>query len=158
MTGRAYRASDADREAAAQRLHTASVEGRISSEELEQRLAGVYGAVTVADLDQIVIDVLPPPPPPVVAAPAPQPGAYQPAPYVQPASTNGMAIASLVAGVVWFMWLGSALAVVFGHIALNQIKASGDREQGKGLAIAGLAFGYLGIGFLALVILGAAVS
>jgi hypothetical protein len=159
VAGRDYRASDADREAAAERLRLASVEGRISSEELEQRMAGVYGAVTVAELDRLVIDVLPPPPPP---APVPPPSAY-PAPMpqqyvVQPAPTNGLAIASLVASIVWFAWLGSALAVVFGHIALNQINASGGREQGKGLAIAGLVMGYLSLGFLLLIILGAALS
>jgi hypothetical protein len=158
-TGREYRASDAEREAAAARLRQASVEGRIDSDELERRLSGVYRAVTVGDLDRIVVDVLPPPPPPPPAAPpaAPVP-VYYPGPYVQPATTNGMAIASLVAAVTWFAWLGSALAVVFGHIALSQIKSSGGREQGKGLAIAGLVFGYLELGFLLLFVLGAALS
>ena len=151
--GRDYRASDADREAAAQRLQNASVEGRIDADELERRLSGVYKSVTVAELDRLVLDVLPPPPPPAPMVPPPPPGYYQPAPYVPPQPTNGLAVASLVAGIVWFMWLGSALAVVFGHIALNQIKESGDTQQGKGLAIAGLSLGYLGIGTLLLFVL-----
>ena len=158
MAGRDYRASDADREAAAERLRLASVEGRIDSDELEQRLSGVYGAVTVADLDRLVVDVLPPPPPPAPVAAVPPPGAYYPAPYMQPTTTNGMAIASLVASVVWFAWLGSALAIVFGHVALSQIKASGCRQEGRGLAIAGLVMGYLSLGFLVLVIVGAVLS
>ena len=56
-----------------------------------------------------------------------------------PARTNGLAIASLVTGVLSF----SIVAVVLGHIALNQINRS--REEGRGLAIAGLVLGYVGI-------------
>src|SRR3954467_5385390 len=76
----ALRASDADREAVAERLRVASVDGRIDSEELEQRLSEVYRAVWVGDLDRLVADVVPPPPPPPVAPPYPQPyPTYQPA-------------------------------------------------------------------------------
>jgi hypothetical protein len=149
----ALRASDADREAVAERVRVACVDGRIDSEELEQRLAATYGARTVAELDRIVADISPPPPP------APPPGPYAPAPYVPvqyAPHTNGLAVASLVAGVVWMGWLGSFLAVIFGHVALGQIDAAGGREGGRGLAIAGLALGYLGIAFLALFILAAA--
>lgn len=65
-------------------------------------------------------------------------------------------MASLVAGLLWLGWLGSVLAVVFGHVALRQIA----REQGRGrsLAIAGLALGYLGMLTLALAIIAAAVD
>jgi uncharacterized protein DUF4190/uncharacterized protein DUF1707 len=150
---RDYRASDADREAAAERLRLASVEGRIDSEELEQRLAGVYRARTVADLDVLVRDVIPPPPPAPPAAPV----VYAPYPPVPaPAPTNGLAVASLVAGVMWIGWLGSVFAVIFGHIALGQIARG--HEQGRGLAIAGLAFGYFGLGTLALFAIAAALS
>ena len=38
------RASDADREATAQRLHTAATEGRLDAEELDERLTAVYAA------------------------------------------------------------------------------------------------------------------
>jgi hypothetical protein len=151
----ALRASDADRESVAERLRVASVEGRIDSEELEQRLSAVYSARLVSDLDRLVADVSPPPPP----APA-APVQYQPpypAPYVPPslpvASTNGLAVASLVAGFFWLGWLGSFLAVIFGHVALSQIKQSGGRQQGEGLAIAGLVLGYMGVATLLLVIL-----
>lgn len=47
-----------------------------------------------------------------------------------------MAILALIFGV-----LGGYLAIVFGHIALSQIKRTG--EGGGGLAIAGLILGYL---------------
>src|SRR3954468_23245483 len=113
----ALRASDADREAVAERLRVASVEGRIDSEELEQRLSQVYAARWVGELDRIVADVVPPPP-------APPPAPSYPQPYVAypPAATNGLAVASLVASFFWVAWFGSFLAVIFGHVALSQIK------------------------------------
>jgi peptidyl-prolyl cis-trans isomerase B (cyclophilin B) len=53
--------------------------------------------------------------------------------------TNGLAIASLVLGICGF----ALLPVIFGHIALKQIRVRG--EGGSGLAIAGLVLGYLGV-------------
>lgn len=52
--------------------------------------------------------------------------------------TNTMAILALVLG-----WFTGILGVVFGHIALNQIKRTGER--GRGLAIAGLVLGYIAL-------------
>ena len=147
-SGPALRASDADREAVAERLRVASVEGRIEADELEERLSQVYAARWVADLDRIVADVSPPPPPAPLAPPPYAP--YQPA-VVYP-TTNGLAVASLVAGFLWVAWFGSILAVVFGHIALRQINESGGRETGTGLAIAGLVLGYMGVATLLLVL------
>jgi hypothetical protein len=147
----ALRASDADREAVAERLRVASVDGRIDSEELEERLAATYAARWVADLDRIVADVVPPPPPAPLLPPAP----YAAVRYVP--ETNDLAIASLVAGLLWVAWLGSLVAVVLGHVALKQIKQSGGRQTGSGLAIAGLVMGYLGVGTFALILLVAAV-
>jgi hypothetical protein len=66
--------------------------------------------------------------------------------------TNGLAIASMVLGIVWIYWIGSILAVIFGHIALSQINASRGWQSGRGMAIAGLVLGYVGLGFLLLVI------
>ena len=147
-SGPALRASDADRDAVAERLRVAAVDGRIDAEELEQRLSEVYSARWVADLDRLVADVSPPPPP----APLPPPpyGAYQPT-VVYP-TTNGLAVASLVAGFLWLGWFGSILAVIFGHIAIGQIKRSGGRESGTGLAIGGLVLGYMGVATLLLVL------
>ena len=54
------------------------------------------------------------------------------------AKTNTLAIVSLV--LAFFVSLG---AVICGHIALSQIKRTG--ENGRGLAIAGLVLGYLGL-------------
>ncbi len=41
------------------------------------------------------------------------------------------------------MGIGSIAGVICGHIALSQIKKTG--EQGRGMAIAGLIIGYIGI-------------
>jgi hypothetical protein len=143
------RASDADREAAAERLRQACLEGRLDSDELDQRLGEAYSARWTADLQRLTADVTPPapasPPAPVgYAAPAPGP------------ETNGLAIASLTAGILWLGWLGSIAAVIFGHVALSQIKRSNGRETGQGLAIAGLVLGWSGVGVLLLIVLAAA--
>ena len=42
--------------------------------------------------------------------------------------TNGLAIASLVLGILWIWWIGSLLALVFGFIAKRQIDNSFDPE------------------------------
>jgi preprotein translocase subunit SecG len=65
-------------------------------------------------------------------------------------STNGLAIASMVLGIVW---IGSILALVFGYMAKKQIEESSGRETRAGMATAGIALGWVGVGFLALLIL-----
>jgi hypothetical protein len=146
-----YRASDADREAAAERLHQAAVEGRLDTDELDERLAAAYRSKTVAELQSLTLDLIPPPAPPVRVPPA---YPAQPAPI---GKTNGFAVASLVLGICWVWWIGSVLAVVFGHVALGQIKQSQGRQSGTGLAIAGLVLGYLGIATVLVVLLAAAI-
>ncbi len=104
-----------------------------------------------------------PSPPEYPSAPYPPPPGYAyPYPYGAPygapmpaRGTNGFAIASLVCGILFLCAgiFGSILAVVFGHIALVQIKRSGDMESGRGLAIAGLVIGYIGLGLSLLYIL-----
>ena len=58
-------ASDADRDRAAERLRAATAEGRLSSEELEERLERAFSARTDAELEPLVAD-LPAPARPVV--------------------------------------------------------------------------------------------
>lgn len=77
------------------------------------------------------------------AAPAPSPP--QPPPYP---TMNGFAIASFVLGIVWLMGVGSLLAVIFGFIGKSQVDASGGRETGQGLAIAGIVLGFVGLGIM----------
>ena len=93
--------------------------------------------------------------PPESNLPSP-PAAVPMAPVAQ--KTNGLAIASLVLGIVWIYWIGSILAIVFGHVALSQIKKSGGTQGGRGMAIAGLVLGYIGLATILLVIFVAIVS
>ncbi|XRQ13585.1 DUF1707 SHOCT-like domain-containing protein [Actinomadura welshii] len=51
------RASDAEREAVVERLRIASVEGRLTLEELTERSEAAYAAVTRGDLDRITDDL-----------------------------------------------------------------------------------------------------
>lgn len=70
----------------------------------------------------------------------------------RPLATSGFAIASLVLGIVWAFWIGSILALIFGYIALRQIKRAGGQLTGRGMALAGVVLGWIGIGFLVLII------
>ncbi|GHE08870.1 DUF1707 SHOCT-like domain-containing protein [Klenkia taihuensis] len=82
------RISDADRERAAQRLHTAMAEGRISFAELDERLTTVYAARYAEDLQPPLAD-LPPEHPPapsgLAVVPPATPTTWQPAPPAGPA-------------------------------------------------------------------------
>src|SRR5262249_7575578 len=70
--------------------------------------------------------------------------------------SSGKALASLICGVVFFLWPFSAIAaVVLGHLALADIKRSAGRVTGKGLAIGGLVTGYIGASFAFLLIVAA---
>ena len=53
--------SDAERDEAAERLRQAGGEGRLTPEELEQRLGRAFGARTRGDLDAVVADLPAPP-------------------------------------------------------------------------------------------------
>ena len=102
---------------------------------------------------------LPPPPvsdgfaPLVVEQPQVRYIAVQDAPL---RSTNGLAIASLVLGIVWVYWVGSILALIFGYVALRQIRQR--NQAGRGMAKAGVILGWIGVGFLVIVIVVALVS
>lgn len=82
------------------------------------------------------------------------PGAYPPgyaAPgWSPPRPTNGMAIASLVLGILWIYWVGSILALIFGYQARKQIAQRG--EEGSGLATAGIVLGWIGVAILGVVL------
>jgi hypothetical protein len=107
--------------------------------------------------DQYGAGVPPTPPPPAQpgyggpAQPgygAPGQGDYNPQAYATApaAKTNVLAIVSLIAsiaGIVIFWFIGSVVGIICGHISLNQIKKTG--EEGRGLAVAGLIVGYVGI-------------
>jgi hypothetical protein len=74
-------------------------------------------------------------------------------PYGPPTRrNNGMAIASMVLGIVWIYWIGSVLALVFGIIAKKQIRETG--EGGSGTATAGIVLGAIGMVTLSLFLIG----
>jgi predicted RNA-binding Zn-ribbon protein involved in translation (DUF1610 family) len=76
-------------------------------------------------------------------------------------SHNGMAVTSMVLGIVAFpglclIWPGvilAILAIVFGAIALGGMKQTGNNE-GKGMAIAGIALGSIPLALGALAFIG----
>ncbi|MGV8885894.1 MAG: DUF4190 domain-containing protein [Microbacteriaceae bacterium] len=79
------------------------------------------------------------------------PGVSQPTPYAAPVGspagkTNTMAIVALVLGIV--LPLGG---IIVGHLALSQIKKTG--EAGRGLALTGTILGYVFTAFYILAIL-----
>jgi hypothetical protein len=72
------RVSDADREQAAEVLRTAAGDGRITFDELDERLSAAYAAKTYGDLARVTADLPGPglePPPPVAPAPGTFPAA-----------------------------------------------------------------------------------
>lgn len=94
----------------------------------------------------------PPPqgPPPPPGYPPPGYGYGYGAPP-QPAY-NGLAIASMILGVMWLYGVGSILALIFGLIAKRQIRERGER--GGALATAGIVLGIIGtVGMILLVVL-----
>ncbi|WP_052424207.1 DUF4190 domain-containing protein [Nonomuraea candida] len=74
-----------------------------------------------------------------------QPGYGPYGPHAQSRPTNGMAVASLVLGIIGLVSCGvtSILGVIFGHVALNRIKRTG--EEGSGMAMAGLVTSYIAV-------------
>ncbi len=75
-----------------------------------------------------------------------------------PPPTSGMAIASMVCGIVavmmCYVWaLAGIPAVICGHVALKAINTSVQPIAGRGMAIAGLVTGYIAIAFQALFVI-----
>lgn len=64
MSTPSVRASDADREETAKRLQQASADGRLTVEELSERLDRTYAARDTQELAELTRDLPPPPPPP----------------------------------------------------------------------------------------------
>ena len=151
--------------------------GPVEEPELRAKLAS--GEVTVTDMvwregmvDWVAVSTVPelmaviraghaqgpaaasPYAPPIVPGAAPMPVTMGP-------PTSGLAIASLVCGILslstcmcmLFTGVLAIPAVICGHMALNRINAPGAQIGGRGMAIAGLITGYLSIG-LSLVMAG----
>lgn len=72
-----------------------------------------------------------------------------------PAANSSKALASLICGFFFFFWPVAIVAIVLGHLALSDIKKSAGRLAGRGMAIAGLVAGYIGISILLILIIAA---
>ena len=82
-----------------------------------------------------------PPPPPQPATPA-----YSGGGASSTSNTNGLAVASLVCGIIGCFWITAIVAIVLGFIARNQIRESGGTQQGDGMALAGIILGFVWVG------------
>lgn len=88
--------------------------------------------------------------PPNQQNPYPNQNPYPPQqPYQVPPPNDGFAITSMVLGIIavltcYFGIILGTVAVIFGHISLGKMKRD-PNIGGKGMAIAGLATGYVGI-------------
>jgi hypothetical protein len=128
-----------------------------------------------------MVNIPPPPPsgntpPPLPSGPPPPPGFPSDSPLAPPAGggappppgyvpfgtpqagggqrTNGLAVASLVLGIVGIvlcvLFIPWILAIIFGAVAIKQCNAD-PTYTGKGLAIAGLVCGLIGMGLIVLI-------
>ncbi|MFR9675314.1 DUF1707 and DUF4190 domain-containing protein [Streptomyces sp. TR06-5] len=164
-------AGNADRERTVDVLRAAYAEGRLTLQEYEERVGRALASRTVAELQQLTCDVphgpggassvAPQPAAPVTPHPAYRPAVGfgppvygQPVPLRPPPPQNGTAIGALVCGIMAPMTMGltGVPAVILGHKARAEIRRSGDR--GDGLAVAGLALGWIGVCFVALIVIG----
>jgi type IV pilus assembly protein PilA len=98
----------------------------------------------------------PPAMPPQGAAPSAAPFSAVPPPIVAQ-ETSGKAVASLVCGIIGIFPF-SLVAVILGHISLSQIRKSAGRLKGRGVAIAGLVLGYLGLAAIPFILIIAAIA
>lgn len=98
------RASDSDRDAVAEQLREAHAEGRLTLDELEERLSKTYAARTFADLAPLTADLPPRPFGAVAPRPTPAPqsrGATAP-PARRDATSGSWVDSGIRAG--WYAW------------------------------------------------------
>src|SRR3954447_15755838 len=116
------RASDAERERVVAFLRDHALEGRLTHEELEDRIGEAYAAVTVGDLERLIADL------PRRQQPAPRPRRQvrhrrrnRPAPALIVAGVALLCLAGpmmIVAGVLAVLAIVFALSFVFGPFIL----------------------------------------
>jgi hypothetical protein len=160
--GPGMRASDNDRERAADVLKAALAEGRLDFDEHRARLDRLMRSDTYGEMQQLIGDLptsgvpFPLTAPgqlvhPTQAAVNPWATPYQPYAHSRQ-QTEGLASASLILGILTpFCGVSGIPAIVTGHLALSRIRENGT--QGKGLAIGGLVLGYLFTTFFVLAVI-----
>ncbi len=109
------RASDADRDAVADRLRVAHTEGRLSVEEYGERLDAAFAARTLGDLALLTADLPPPDRAPARTGDEPTPGRS-----TAPARRERRGGAALQAA--WGTWLVAVLVnvVIWAIVSLSQ--------------------------------------
>jgi len=83
---------------------------------------------------------------PNYSAPASPEYTPQPAQPTTLAHLNAFALVAIILG-----FMQPLAGIVFGHIALNQIKRNGD--AGRGLALTGLIIGYISVAFIIIAVI-----
>jgi hypothetical protein len=139
-------AADADRDRAIDVLRAGFAEGRLTKGEYDDRTGRAYAARTYGELGSLIADL----PTGPLGGPARYPGAvYPPRP-----SVNSTAVSALVCGIGVFFTLGLTAipAIVLGHAARRQMRAT--RQRGDGLALAGVALGWAGVALLVVAVAG----
>jgi len=119
------RVSDADRDRAAARLRDHFAEGRLTQEELDERISAALSAKTFGDLRHVMADLPQPEPVPATAAPNPQRAGpprivYRHGPPILPLVLFALLAAVIIPGGGWLFlklllafWLVSCLIGAF---------------------------------------------
>jgi hypothetical protein len=84
---------------------------------------------------------------PTDVAPPPTPAEQQLGPQVH----DGLAVASLILSLVWLGGLGALLAVIFGHMSIQEAKRA--NRIPSGLAVAGMIIGLIGLAALVIIVI-----
>lgn len=131
-----------------QDLQRMAAQGEIGPDSLVWK-SGMAGWVASRQLPDLVFPGQGAPPSVLAVAPHPYP-----APGISVYSntlprTSGLAVASLVLGILVLCGIGSLLATIFGAVSLGQIARSNGTLTGKGMAVAGLVLGIIGLGLFA---------
>jgi hypothetical protein len=127
-TARDIRVSDADRQAAAERIGAAWAEGRLDDVEYDRRLAQAFAAVTYGDLDQLFFDLpgprsfLPPP------AYRPMPVQSWPVPNVRGSGAAGQVRSTGLQMLLFVVTFG-----IWGYVYFFQTHEEMKRHSGEGV-------------------------
>ncbi|MEU6989600.1 DUF1707 domain-containing protein [Streptomyces sp. NPDC046465] len=132
----ALRASDADRDRTADVLREALAEGRLTAEEHAERIEGVYGAKTMADLEPLVRDLpaahAPAPARGRAPEPSPEPAPSRPSPGVVPPVADENLVAVLSSSARrgrWRVARRTHAYAVFGSVEIDLSEAIFEQRQ-----------------------------
>jgi hypothetical protein len=140
-TERHMRVSDAERQAAAERLGAAMADGRLDPVEYDERIALAYAAVTYGDLDRLFVDLPGPrsfaPPQPYRPYPPPYagqvgyhrwPGVPAPGPYLRPLGPPGQVRGTGLNLLLFVVTFG-----IWGYVYFFQTHDEMKRHSGQGI-------------------------